>query len=209
MGNNQTKNPDPMVLGSGEYFFEDEYAVIDIETSGLDPTQDEIIEIGAVIIRDGEILDRFHTFVKAERSLQPWIIKLTGITDEMLRDAPNRATALEMFLRFWGDRPIVVSHAKFTLRFLQENVQQLRDSWEPTCIDVLGIARELFPRMKSHTLVNIARQVGVPVPDEKRPLDCAEVCAKVLACFFEEFRKKGIHSLQAIRKYEGEIACEQ
>ena len=165
----------------------------------MDPTQDEIIEIGAVIIKNGEILDRLHTFVKAEKSLQPWAINLTDITDEMLKDAPNRAIALEMFLRFLGDRPIVVSHATFALRFLQENLQRLRSSWEPTCVDVLGIAKVFFPGMKSHTLGHIARQVGVPVPDEKRPRDCAEVCAKILESFFEEFRKKGTQSLQAIR----------
>lgn len=209
MKNNQKKNHYPMVFGTGEYSFEDEYTVVDIETSGLDPTQDEIIEIGAVIVRSGTILQRFHTLVKAEHPLQLWAVKLTGITDEMLKNAPNSAAALEMLMHFFGERPLVMHNAKFTLGFLKEQCQRFDIPCDQTCIDVLGIAKHLFPEMESYKLKHIAHRVGVPICEDKRPLGCAEVCAKVLVFFFDEFRKNGINSMQAIREYERGVTHEQ
>ena len=209
MENKRKRRYCPMVYGTAEYSFEDEYTVIDLETSGLHPTRDEIIEIGAVIVQSGVILQQFHTFVKTEQPLQPWAIKLTGITNEMLQNAPDCATALELFIRFSGERPLVMHNAKFTLGFLKEHSQRCGISCDQTCIDVLGIAKHLFPEMESYKLKRIAHRLGVTIHDGNRPLDCAEVCAEIITYLFEELRGRGIHSLQAIRECEGGNADER
>lgn len=93
-----------VVHGQTDALFSDEIVCFDIETTGLNKKYEVIIEIGAVVLKNGEITDRFNTFVSPGRILSPEIIHLTGITDEMLEGAPSQKEALEAFLAFAGDR---------------------------------------------------------------------------------------------------------
>ena len=106
------------VHGEGEYCFTDEYVAFDIETTGLNLKQEAITEIGAVVIKDGEICDRFQTFVNPNRHLTPEIIALTGITDSMLQGAPQLKEALTKFLAFVDGRPLVAHNAKFDISMI-------------------------------------------------------------------------------------------
>ena len=106
------------VHGPQDGDFSTEICCFDIETTGLKVAHDAITEIGAVILKDGEIVDTFQTFVDPERRLSPEIIGLTGITDDMLRGAPKLEDALHAFLAFAGGRPLAAHNAEFDISFI-------------------------------------------------------------------------------------------
>ena len=107
-----------VVHGETDAAFADEIVCFDIETTGLNKKYEVIIEIGAVVLKNGEITDRFNTFVSPGRILSPEIIRLTGITDEMLEGAPSQEEALRAFLAFAGDRPLAAHNADFDMGFI-------------------------------------------------------------------------------------------
>ena len=107
------------VHGEQDQDFADEIVCFDIETTGLKVRREAITEIGAVILKDGEIVDTFQTFVDPERRLSPEIIGLTGITDDMLRGAPKLEDALHAFLAFAGGRPLAAHNAEFDISFIR------------------------------------------------------------------------------------------
>ena len=197
-----------LVYGTRDCPFTEEFLIVDLETSGLDPARDEILAIGAVIVRNGEILRRFHTFVQAEQPLRPWISRLTGITEGMLQEAPDCASGLEALLEFGDGRPMAVHCGEFTLSFLWAGCQRFGMELEPACVDIGEVAKALFPEMKSRRLKQIARQLGLPAPERNEPLESAGICAGVLARLFGELEKRGIDSMQGIRAYERGIRNE-
>ena len=103
------------VHGETDAPFDSEIVCFDIETTGLNKKHEVIIEIGAVVLKNGEITDTFNTFAAPGRILPPEIIRLTGITDEMLEGAPSQKEALEAFLAFAGDRPLAAHNADFDM----------------------------------------------------------------------------------------------
>ena len=110
----------PCVYGVKDQPLDGEFCVFDTETTGLDPGVEYMTEIGAVIVKNGEVVDEFDTFVKPGKPITPKITELTGITNEMVADAPGEKEALEAFLKFAGDR-ILVGHNvhAFDMRFLR------------------------------------------------------------------------------------------
>ena len=123
------------VHGSMDQAFEDEIVCFDIETTGLNVMKEAITEIGAVVLKNGEITDRFQTFVNPNRRLTPEIIGLTGITDAMLKDAPPLKEALEGFLRFVNGRPLAAHNAEFDIGFIREGCRQTGLTFDPTYVD--------------------------------------------------------------------------
>ena len=113
---------------TGEADFSQEYVAFDLETTGLSSQHDEeIIEIGAVILKEGREVDRFQSFVDPGRLLTQKIVDLTGITDEMLRGAPDIGEILPRFLAFCGDRPLVAHNADFDVGFVSAACRRLGD----------------------------------------------------------------------------------
>ena len=108
--------------------FADEIVCFDIETTGLKVEREAITEIGAVVLRNGEVAERFQTFVNPNRRLTPEIVGLTGITDAMLADAPQPKEALTSFLDFVGDRPLAAHNAEFDISFIRAGCRQVRPS---------------------------------------------------------------------------------
>ena len=94
----------PCVYGVKDQPLDGEFCVFDTETTGLDPGVEYMTEIGAVIVKNGEVVEEFDTFVKPGKPITPKITELTGITNEMVADAPGEKEALEAFLKFAGDR---------------------------------------------------------------------------------------------------------
>lgn len=107
------------VHGPQDQNFADEIVCFDIETTGLKVEREAITEIGAVVLRNGEVAERFQTFVNPNRRLTPEIVGLTGITDAMLADAPQLKEALTSFLEFVGDRPLAAHNAEFDISFIR------------------------------------------------------------------------------------------
>ena len=108
------------VHGTGDRGLEEEYIAFDLETTGLDKRTDQIIEIGAVLIRGGQVADTFSSFAQPGHPLSAKTVSLTSITDEMLLGAPSPEEAVEAFLDWAGNRPLVAHNAEFDVGFVRE-----------------------------------------------------------------------------------------
>ena len=187
-----------VVHGDREAAFSDEYVAFDIETTGLKVQSEAITEIGAVVIRNGEIGERFQTFVDPGRHLTAEIIALTGITDQMLRGAPKEAQALRDFLAFVGDRPLAAHNAEFDIGFIRAGCRRAGLNFDPTYIDTLILAQNLLPELGKYKLDIVAEHLRLPAFQHHRASDDAATCGLFLPHFFRRLEELGVRSLQAI-----------
>ena len=139
-----------IVTGDRGQTLEDDFVVFDIETTGFSPVNDRIIEIGAVKVSGGEVVDRFSAFVNPKVPIPYEIEKLTGIRDEMVLDAPDIEEVLPQFLAFCTDCVLVAHNANFDMSFIMENARRLGFPTEFTYVDTVGIARVLLPNSWVH-----------------------------------------------------------
>ena len=187
-----------VVHGEDNAPLDGEFVAFDLETTGLSARQDAITEIGAVIMRGGEILDRFQTFVDPHRPLDKRIVELTGITDEMLCGAPDIAEVLPKFLDFCGNRPLCAHNADFDVGFLTAAAQKLDIPFAPTYVDTLILAQNLMPKLGKYKLNIVADALGLPDFQHHRASDDAVTCGHMLARFIGMLAEKGITDLQAV-----------
>ena len=130
----------------------EDYICLDLETTGLNPKTDRIIEIGAVKVRNGNIVDSFETFVAPERKLEQRIVELTGITDEMLKSAPPKEEVISQFLEF-AEEDILLGHSVlFDYSFIKRVAVNCKLKFERQGIDTLKIARKFLPDLESRSL---------------------------------------------------------
>ena len=186
------------IHGHQDIGFSDEIVCFDIETTGLKVTQEAITEIGAVRLRNGEIVETFQTFVDPERRLTPEIIGLTGITDEMLRGAPKLKDALTAFLAFAGDAPLAAHNAEFDISFIRAGCQKCSIPFEPTYIDTLILAQNLLPGLGKYKLDIVAEHLQLPQFNHHRASDDAVPVAQMLTKFFPMLEERGVTRLQQI-----------
>ena len=186
------------IHGHQDIGFSDEIVCFDIETTGLKVTQEAITEIGAVRLRNGEIVETFQTFVDPERRLTPEIIGLTGITDEMLRGAPKLKDALTAFLAFAGDAPLAAHNAEFDISFIRAGCRKCSIPFEPTYIDTLILAQNLLPGSGKYKLDIVAEHLQLPQFNHHRASDDAVPVAQMLTKFFPMLEERGVTRLQQI-----------
>ncbi|MBQ9617450.1 MAG: PolC-type DNA polymerase III, partial [Oscillibacter sp.] len=175
-----------------------EIVCFDIETTGLKVDREAITEIGAVVLKSGEVTERFQTFVNPGRALTPEIVSLTGITDEMLKDAPPPKEALTAFLDFVRGRPLAAHNAEFDIGFIRAGCAQNGLDFAPTYIDSLILAQNLLPDMKKHKLDMVAARLQLPEFNHHRASDDAATVAYMLIPFWDMLRARGIQRLQEI-----------
>ena len=186
------------IHGHQDIGFSDEIVCFDIETTGLKVTQEAITEIGAVRLRNGEIVETFQTFVDPERRLTPEIIGLTGITDEMLRGAPKLKDALTAFLAFAGNAPLAAHNAEFDISFIRAGCWKCSIPFEPTYIDTLILAQNLLPGLGKYKLDIVAEHLQLPQFNHHRASDDAVPVAQMLTKFFPMLEERGVTRLQQI-----------
>ena len=187
------------VHGPQDQNFADEIVCFDIETTGLKVEREAITEIGAVVLRNGEVAERFQTFVNPNRRLTPEIVGLTGITDAMLADAPQLKEALTSFLEFVGDRPLAAHNAEFDISFIRAGCRKVGLPFDPTYVDSLILAQNLLPELHKYKLDIVAEHLDLPAFNHHRASDDAAMVAYMLIPFFEKMeRELGIHRLQEI-----------
>ena len=188
-----------VVHGSQDQDFGDEIVCFDIETTGLKVNREAITEIGAVVLKNGEITERFQTFVNPNRRLTPEIIGLTGITDEMLADAPQLKEALREFLKFVNGRPLAAHNAEFDISFIRAGCRKVGLEFDPTYVDSLILAQNLLPELHKYKLDIVAEHLDLPAFNHHRASDDATMVGYMLIPFFEKMQKEmGIHRLQEI-----------
>ena len=186
------------IHGHQDIGFSDEIICFDIETTGLKVTQEAITEIGAVRLRNGEIVETFQTFVDPERRLTPEIIGLTGITDDMLRGAPKLKDALTAFLAFAGGAPLAAHNAEFDISFIRAGCRKCSIPFEPTYIDTLILAQNLLPGLGKYKLDIVAEHLQLPQFNHHRASDDAVPVAQMLTKFFPMLEQRGVTRLQQI-----------
>ncbi len=189
------------VHGGQEQDFDDEIVCFDIETTGLKVQREAITEIGAVVLKNGQIIDKFQTFVNPGRRLTPEIIGLTGITDAMLEDAPPPEEALAAFLRFVDGRPLAAHNAEFDIGFIRAGCRRAGLDFDPTYVDTLILAQNLLPELHKYKLDIVAEHLDLPAFNHHRASDDAGMVAYMLIPFFEKMRREmGISRLQEINR---------
>ena len=186
------------IHGHQDIGFSDEIVCFDIETTGLKVTQEAITEIGAVRLRNGEIVETFQTFVDPERRLTPEIIGLTGITDEMLRGAPKLKDALTAFLAFAGNAPLAAHNAEFDISFIRAGCRKCGIPFDPTYLDSLICAQNLLPELTKFKLDIVAEHLQLPQFNHHRASDDAVPVAQMLTKFFPMLEERGVTRLQQI-----------
>lgn len=187
-----------IVTGNKGQSLEETYVVFDIETTGFSPIKNRIIEIGAIKVEKGEIIDRYSTFVNPDVPIPFAIEKLTGINDEMVISAPMIEEILPQFLDFCKDAVMVAHNANFDMSFIIENAKRLDCSREFTYVDTLGIARVLLPNQRKHTLDAVAKTLGVSLENHHRAVDDAEATAQIFVKFISMLKSEGIETLRQI-----------
>lgn len=173
--------------------------VVDLETTGTNPTEDAITEIGAVKVRGGEVLGEFRTFVDPQRPIPAYIASLTGISDAMVTGAPHIATVLPMFLDFVGDASLVAHNARFDIGFLTAHAARHHIPWpSPQVLDTLALARTVYRRdeVRDHRLSTLAAHVGASVPPDHRALSDARATVDVLHAMIARLGPQGATTLE-------------
>lgn len=184
-----------MIVNSKGQTFDEEYVVFDLETTGFSATQDKIIEIGAVKINDGEIVDRFSTFVNPERPIPFRIEDLTGINDVMVKDAPKIEEILPEFMKFCKGSIMVAHNADFDMSFIEANCRQMDIPCEFTVIDTVGLSRFLVTGLARYKLDTVAKALGVPLGNHHRAVDDAECTARIFQKLISRMEEQGITNL--------------
>ena len=156
-----------------------DFIAFDLETTGFSPPC-RIIEIGAVKVLQGHIVDEFQTFVNPKCSVPSHITRLTGIDYSMVANAPHIEEALPRFISFIGSFPIAAHNASFDMRFINYESKRLGYKIGNNVIDTLEMARRLYPLLKNHKLDTVARHVGVINELEHRGLYDAMAVAGIL-----------------------------
>ena len=180
--------------------FKADFVVFDIETTGFSPTKNRIIEIGAVKVSEGKIVDRFSTFVDPLTPIPFEIEKLTGITDDMVMGAEQIDVVLPRFLEFCEGCILVAHNARFDMSFIMENCDRQGISHDFTYVDSVGIARIFLPGQKKHTLDAVAKALGVSLENHHRAVDDAEATAEIFVKLIVLMEKEGITTLSQINE---------
>ncbi len=163
-----TKKKNPLI-GNTVVGFPCDYVVLDLETTGLNPKTDLIIEYAALKVKDGEVVDTFQTLCDPGFNIPPMITSITGITSEMVRNCPNPRKALPDFLDFIGDNFIVGHNVLFDVRF----ISSVNDGFFNTYIDTMKIFRTLHPALPHHRLCDMVDFYGKQNETAHRALsDC-------------------------------------
>ena len=188
-----------VVHGSQEMDFDQEYAAFDLETTGLSSRTDRIIEIGAVILKNGQEIDRFQTFVDPERKLDRKIVELTGITDEMLVGAPSIQEVLPKFLEFVGDRVLVAHNSDFDTGFIRAECQRQGLPYGYTAADTLILSQNLLPQLNKFKLDIVSNALSLPEFNHHRAADDAMTCGLIMHRLMKKLEEEhDIHTLQEI-----------
>ena len=178
----------------------DSYVVFDIETTGFSPEVNKIIEIGAVKVVDGKIVDRFSSFVNPEVPIPYRIEELTHINDSMVIDAPTVDVVLPQFLAFCEGCIMVAHNADFDMSFIKKKAESLGMDFSPTYIDTVAMARFLLPTLNRFKLDTVAKAVGVPLNNHHRAVDDAACTAEIFVKFIPMLYDRGIENLDQVNE---------
>lgn len=167
------------VKGDADTGFDGTFICFDIETTGLSAARDKITEIGAVKVENGVITDTFSTFANPEMPIPQKITQLTGITDDMVKDAPSQSEAVGAFLEFAGDNVLVAHNAPFDTSFIAKACEDMGREYNYTSIDTVAISRAILTDIKNCKLDTVAKFLRLGDFNHHRATDDAEMLARI------------------------------
>ncbi|MBU0672331.1 MAG: 3'-5' exoribonuclease [Candidatus Margulisbacteria bacterium] len=172
-----------------------ECVVFDLETTGLEPTINEITEIGALKVKGSEVTDMFSSLIKPRAPISAEITRLTSIDDEMVKDSPAVEQVLPKFIQFVGQMPLIAHNAVFDISFIRE---MLRRTNQPainnSVICTVKLARHLLPELANHKLHTVAQHFGLKVANRHRAMGDVELTFQVWTKFLPLLSEKMINS---------------
>lgn len=171
------------------------YIAIDLETTGLSPENDRILEIGALLIENGEVTDTYETFVDCGIPVPQVITQLTGITDEMIKGSPCTEEAVRGFLDFaqrqdGGDCVLLGHNLPFDYSFMKHSAARLNLACESRGLDTLKMARTCLPSLEKKSLDRVAAYLGIPQRQHHRALDDALTASRIYERLRQEFGER-------------------
>ena len=163
------------------------YVVLDVETTGLSPSYHELIEFACVRVRDGKIVNRFETLIKPSHLVNSFITSLTGISNNMLIDAPNIDEVIDDILSFIGDDIIVGHNVNFDINFIYEKAEAYRGVYlSNDFIDTMKMARRLFPYCPNHKLDTLSNRYNTKYFPSHRAMNDVLATYELIEYMFEQ-----------------------
>lgn len=189
----------PIVIGAkGSENIDDEFVVFDIETTGFSSNNDKIIEIGAVKIKNGKLIDSFNEFVNPQIDIPSKIVELTGITNGDVKNAETIEVILPKFMEFIGDSTVVAHNAVFDTSFIKKNCNDLNINFNNAVMDTIPLCKYLFPELKRYKLGTVAKHLNISLENHHRAVDDAKATGDILLECFRLLKDKDIYSLEKL-----------
>jgi len=182
------------------------YVIFDLETTGISPNYDEVIEISALKVKGGEVVDEFNTLVNPGRKIPFGATKVNGITNAMVAEAPAFSHVLAEFLDF-AEGLVLVGHniARFDMKFIWRDAEQyFGEIPQNNYVDTLQVARKHLPKMEHHRLVDLAEHYGISSEGAHRALNDCYMNQKVYECMVAEMREAHQKRVEEARKKASE-----
>ena len=186
------------VIGKSKLPIDTEFVAFDIETTGLNALNDRMTEIGAVIFSGGNIISTFSSFVNPGMHIPAEITKLTGIKDSDVADAPDEKTAMERFIEYIGDRPLIAHNAHFDVGFMKAAANRSGLKFSPVFLDTLALSQALLPELKRFKLDIVSNHLKLPQFNHHRAYDDAMVVARIMDKFIPMLRQRGARTLDDV-----------
>ncbi|MBR7075007.1 MAG: PolC-type DNA polymerase III [Oscillospiraceae bacterium] len=186
------------VIGKSSLPLDTEFVAFDIETTGLNAQTDRMTEIGAILFSGTEIKKTFNTFVDPQRHIPPDITNLTGIRDSDVQGAPLEKEAMQKFMAFVGDRPIIAHNAHFDVGFMTAASIRQGLRFQPVFLDTLALSQALCPELKRFKLDIVSNHLGLPQFNHHRASDDAMVVARMMGKFLPMLRQQGAKTVDDI-----------
>jgi DNA polymerase-3 subunit alpha (Gram-positive type) len=182
---------------------ETDFVVFDLETTGAKAPPCRVTEIGAFRVRRGQVAEQFHTLVNPEMPIPAFITALTGISEEMVKNAPIFSEVVDDFLKFVGDSVLVAHNAGFDMRFLNHEIGLVYGEYRVVnpCLCTVQLSRKLLPQIENHKLKTVAEYYSISLVNHHRASDDARATAEIFINLLEMLSLSGVQDIASIKKF--------
>lgn len=189
---------EPIIIDAKEKTISDTFVVFDLETTGLSSKNDKIIEIGAVKIKEGKVIDSFSTFVNPGIRIPDKIVELTSINNETVIEAPSIEKVLPEFMKFIGDNILVAHNANFDVSFIKKNCRDMNLQCENSVMDTVLLSKFLIPELKRYKLNTICKHLDISLENHHRAVDDAKAASEIMLWCFNKLEESNLFKLKDI-----------